>query len=76
MIRTRDIYLAAIYIAMGVEFSHADKSDPRHQEFIFKNGSTMDTEKIHADYVNASLMINAVAYKEAIQRMKSVIHSS
>jgi len=71
---TRDIYLAAIYISLGVLYSHADKRDVRHQEFIF-NGDVAITEKIRADYINGVLMVNAVKFKEAIQRMKSEIHS-
>jgi len=75
MIITKDIYLASIYIASGVEYLYADKTDIRHQEFVFKEGG-VDTEKVKSEYINGTLMVNAVAFKEAIQRMKSEIHSS
>ena len=75
MIRTKDIYLAAIYIALGVTYSHALKDDLRHQEFIFE-GDIEETDKIKADYMNGVLMVNAAKFKEAIQRMKSEIYST
>lgn len=34
-----------------------------------------DLETLEKDWANGSLMINAVQFKDAIQRMKSVIHS-
>ena len=75
MIRTKDIYLAAIYIALGVTYSHADKADPRHQEFIF-DGDPEEAERIRSAYINATLEVNAVRFKEALQRMKAEIHSN
>jgi len=73
--KTKDIYLSAIFIALGGHYSHADKSDPRHQVFYFRDNGRVDFDKVTSEYVNGVLMINASAYKESIQRMKSVIHS-
>ena len=74
--KTKDIYLAAIYIAVGGSYLYADKEDPRHQIFVFEPTDLVDYEKIKTDYINGSLMVNAVAFKESIQRMKAEIHSS
>ena len=75
MIRTKDIYLAAIYIALGVTYCRANKADLRHQEFIF-TGDVEKADKIRAEYINGTLMVNAVKFKEALQRMKSEIYSN
>lgn len=89
--KTKDIYLASVILALGGKLDHTDKTDPRHQEFhfspvgedIFVDNSSpltishsLDFEQIETDYANADLMINAVKFKEALQRMKSVIHST
>lgn len=43
----------------------------------FENGSLpiIDLEYYEREWVNGSLMINAVRYKNAIQQMKSSVHS-
>ena len=38
-------------------------------------GTPMDLNYYETEWVNGTLYINAVAYKDAIQRMKSVVHS-
>jgi len=73
---TKDIYLAALYIAKGAQFSHADKSDVRHQVFWFFDSDELDMDDIRNKYINGHILVNAVAFKEAIQRMKSEIHSN
>jgi len=73
--KTKDIYLSAILIALGGFYSHADKSDTRHQIFYFRDNGNIDFDKVVSEYVTGTLTINAAAFKEAIQRMKSVIHS-
>lgn len=89
---TKDIYLAATFIALGARYSHANKEDPRHMEFFFETPhedalensdnfladlttALPDLNKIEKDWVNGNVMVNAVKYKEAIQRMKSIVHS-
>ena len=73
--KTNDIYLASALIALGGLYSHADKSDPRHQVFYFRDNGRVDFDKVTSEYVMGVLMVNAAAFKESIQRMKSVIHS-
>jgi len=72
---TKDIYLSAIFIALGGFYSHADKSDPRHQIFYFRDNGNVNFDEVVSEYVMGTLVINAAAFKESIQRMKSVIHS-
>ena len=85
---TKDIYLAAAFLAVGAEYDSVDKTDERHMEFYFtprKVGEhialsgleivTQDLDFIEAQWVNKLLMVNAVEYADAIKRMKSVVHS-
>lgn len=85
---TKDLYLAATWLALGARHEGTDKTDPRHMTFkfspkpLFETGvlagtpvDGQDLEKIETDYVNGCVMVNAVAYKEALQRLKAVIHS-
>lgn len=43
---------------------------------ILKLTRGVDFECVERDYTNGELMINVVKFKEAIQRMKSLIHSN
>ena len=72
---TKDIYLAAAVIALGGKYSGADKSEPRHMVFKFEPVG-VDYDEIHTQWVNGDLRINAVNFKNAIQQMKSIVHSS
>lgn len=83
---TKDLYLAASYMALGAKYERTDKSDKRHMEFffspkpLFETGTLSDTlkqdlDQIETDWVNGCVMVNAVQYKEALQRLKSIIHS-
>lgn len=88
--KTKNIYLAAILLALGAKLENTDRSDPRHQEFEFSSEtgieetankqivakSGVDFECIEKDYANKELMINAWDFQESIQRMKALIHSS
>jgi len=71
---TKDIYLAAAIIALGGQYDGADKSEPRHMKFMFADNG-VDYDDIHTQWVNSTLKINAVAFKNGIQQMKSVVHS-
>lgn len=83
---TKDLYLAAAWLTLGAKHEKTDKTDSRHMIFYFspkaigetgelKDIPAMDLEKIEADWVNGCVMVNAVTYKEALQRLKAVIHS-
>lgn len=72
---TKDIYLAAALVALGATYIGADKSEPRHMEFQFLNDG-FDYDSVHTDWVNSVLKVNAVAFKNALQQMKSVVHSA
>ena len=89
--RTKDIYLGAILLALGAKLESVDRTDPRHQEFEFSSVEDavgieedkylevvrgVDFSAVETQYANAELMINVVKFKEAIQRMKSLVHSS
>lgn len=87
---TKDIYLAAAWLALGARHERTDKTDTRHMEFFFSprpvfetgvlagtltNMDAQDLDRIERDWVNGCVMVNAVQYKDALQRLKAVIHS-
>lgn len=87
-IETTDIYLSAALLALGARLESVDKEDPRHMKFtiipepqfesqILKDAIPFkfDLEYYEREWVNGSLMINAVKFKNAIQQMKSAVHS-
>lgn len=86
MASTKDIYLAAAMIALGAKHEKTDKTDPKHMQFEFSAPTAFKTgelakipapslEQIESEWVNATLMVNAVAYKDALQRLKGIVHS-
>lgn len=89
-IETTDLYLTAALMALGSKLDNVDKSDPRHMKFTIvqspeynfqsenlppAQASTNTLEYYEKEWANGTLLINAVQFKDAIQRMKSVIHS-
>ena len=90
-IKTTDIYLCAALLALGAKLEGVDKSDPRHMQFTVisnvpkfespiladavKDLAVLDLDYYENEWANGTLMINATYFKDAIQRMKSVIHS-
>ena len=86
---TKDIYLAAVWMALGATYERVDRTDPRHQEFTFSTiddsieaadgiinmNRAVDMEVVEKEWANGTLVINAVQFKDAIQRMKAIIHS-
>ncbi|MHA2246911.1 MAG: DUF5659 domain-containing protein [Candidatus Hodarchaeales archaeon] len=72
---TRDIYLAAVWMALGAKFIKADRTDPKHQVFYFESDA-LDFEDVEKQWTNAELTVNAIQFKDAIQRMKGIIYSS
>ena len=86
---TKDIYLSAAWLSLGAKYEKVDRVDPRHMEFFFSSGNDsvstsdgklkisreVDLENIEKQWANAELMVNATKFKEALQRMKAVVHS-
>ena len=84
---TKTLGLAAAWSALGANYESVDRSDPKHQEFTFSprivsSGElasievpTQDLDVIEAQWVNKTLQVNAVEYYDALQRLKSLIHS-
>lgn len=83
--KTRDLYLAAAFLALGAEYVGADRTDSKNMEFIFKpkmssspnlpSYPVQDLDKVEAEWINETLLINATAYSAAIKRMKSLVHT-
>ena len=83
---TSDIYLAAALLSLGARLDDVDKSDTRHMKFTLVSTAPpfesshlqkacLDLEDPENAWANGSHMVNATNFKDAIQRMKSVIHS-
>jgi hypothetical protein len=77
MIKTTDLYLGAAIIASGGLLLNTNRSDPRHIEFSFDSPkeSSLNLTDLLQQWASNTLMVSAVGYKEAIQRLKSLIHS-
>ena len=85
---TKDLYLASAFLSLGAEYNGVDKTDSRHMIFHFlprkvSTGElskidvpTQDLDDIETQWVNGNLLVNAVAFADAIKRMKSVVHST
>lgn len=83
--KTSSVYLAAALLSLNFKLENVDRKDPRHMVFEFAGvahsgilgelvqGSLQEVEK---QWANKTLQVNAFDYAEAIQRMKSIIHSS
>jgi len=71
---TRDIYLASALLSLGYVLHSVNKKDSRHQEFSFEIASTT-LHEIELQYANEKLVVNAAHFKNALQRMKSIIHT-
>jgi hypothetical protein len=85
---TSDIYFAAALSALGAVLDDVDKSDSKHMKFTFTPRTaesfaaketaaiaTQDLDFIEKQWVNETLILNAVRYAEALKRLKSVVHS-
>lgn len=85
---TKTLGLAAAWASLGANYESVDRTDPKHQEFTFSPKAVssgelgialslpiQDLDFIEAQWVNKNLVVNAVDYYDALQRMKSLIHS-
>lgn len=84
---TSTLGLAAAVKALGAEFTKVDKSDQRRMIFYFTiPKDTYDIEKyfgnlkfdfssVEIQWTNGNLQVNARRYFEALQDLKSVIHT-
>lgn len=80
-----DIYLAAALMSLGAKLVDVNREEPRHMIFSlemdgFESSILNQTDahllsNLEKEYANEQLMVNAVKYKDAIQRLKSVVHS-
>lgn len=70
---TRDMYLAACFMAEGVKYLRSDRTDPRKLQFIFEDNG--EIERINSQWANATLVVSATSMADALRRIKSLIHS-
>lgn len=84
---TKSLGIAAAWSALGAKYEKSDRTDPKHIEFFFSprmaetgalkelNIPTQDLDRIESDWVNRTLVVNAVEFYDALQRLKTIIHS-
>ena len=84
---TSVINLAAAVMALGAEYNRTDKTDPRKMVFYFVlPEDTADLEKyfgnlefnfdaVERAWTNRTLNGNLCRYADALQSLKSVVHS-
>ena len=84
---TKTLGLAAAVKALGAEYRGVDKSDPRRMEFFFAipkdtydleryfGNLKFDFQSVEIQWTNGNLQVNARRYFEALQDLKSVIHT-
>lgn len=82
---TKDLYLAAAYLALGAEYLRTDRADPKNMIFWFApkkfdsvslpEAPVQDLDRMEAQWVNDTLVVSAVKYAAAIKHMKSLVHS-
>jgi hypothetical protein len=90
MKKTSALKFAAALLSLGAVLENVDKTDPKHMIFTFgpkKVESTLPEnvnkaiDDVSLDvwekaWANETLMVNAVHYAEAFDRLKSIVHSS
>ncbi len=62
-------------MAHGATLDSTDKSDLRHMRFCLNLPDKCSGDMLESEWVNCTLMVNAAQFREAIQRLKAVIHS-
>ena len=85
-----DMYLAAALVSYGANLLRIDKSDRKHQRFIFENSTIgsiwIDETSLHVRVVNSTLqgvetyfiakkLVFPPNYPDTIRSIKSAIHS-
>ena len=73
MFKTRDLYVAAFYLAVGCPLN-GHSQDKGNTTFTFIENDTLD--KAVAAYSSLSASVNPVAYANAIRTLKSIVVSN
>lgn len=71
--KTTNIYLAAALLILGASLEDIDYSNIKHQVFIL--GGRLDFLTIERAWFDGNVNGNLVKYKDALQKLKSKIHS-
>lgn len=73
MFKTRDLYGAAFYMAVGCQLN-GHSQDKGNTTFTFIENDVLD--KAVAAYSSLSASVNPVAYANAIRTLKSIVNSN
>lgn len=77
--RTTKLYLAASLISLGAGKVGIDRTDPKHMKFILSFSSPIADEdewfaRQTEAWENRTMTVNAQAFVDAIQDLKSEVH--
>lgn len=80
-IGTPVLRLAAAYLALGKKYIRADKTNPKMVKFYFTHpdvldGVNIEFATIEERFVNKSLLVNEHLYNEALNTLRSIIHTN
>lgn len=70
---TSDLGLATAFLAIGHELLEVDKSHPRRASFKFACNEDANVDA--NDYWNNKLQVSALAYFEAMKRLKTRLYT-
>jgi len=87
---TSDIYFVAALLTLGAKIDETDKTDPRHIKFTVVQELTetgfaspsipanvgVDFEYYEKLWANGQMVVNALSFKNAIQQVRTLIHST
>lgn len=71
---TKDIYFAATLLAYGYLLTSVDKKEPKHMIFVFEDAEKI--RPIERAYLNKEVRVEVSAFREALIRLKGIVHSS
>lgn len=71
--KTTNLYLAAALLSLGAALDDIDYSDKRHQVFILSGRH--DFQTIERAWYDSRVTGNLCHYRDALQKLKSKIHS-
>jgi hypothetical protein len=74
MHRDTDLMRAAFMIARGAELNDYERKGVRHCVFFLQGLGDEEFKALRNQWMRGVAMVNAVAYMEAIRKLKKIIH--
>lgn len=71
---TRDFYLAATFMTLGMELAGLDRTDPQRVKFLFRDHP--QRRKWASDYFAGNLAVNPLNFVAALRALKGELYAS